>query len=75
MQIGSSAYQQALLGIERGFNRLEKAASDIASADADPTALTGPVLDLIAGQQQVEASVKALETINETLGTLIDVKA
>ena len=75
MQIGPSAYQQALLGIERGFNRLEKAASDIASANADPTALTGPVLDLIAGQQQVEASVKALETINETLGTLIDVKA
>ena len=75
MQIGPSAYQNALLGIERGMQRLEKAAGEIASANADPTALTGPILDLLAGRQQVEASVEALETINETLGTLLDIKA
>lgn len=69
--IGGGALQYAQLGISRGMANMAQDAQAVASG-ADPTA---PLID--AGQQKlnVEASAKALEIANQTLGTLINVMA
>jgi len=71
--IGSSAVQNAQLGISRGMANLSRDQEIVAQG------LDGPVTDaLIDAQQQklaVEASVKALAITDQTLGTLLDIKA
>jgi hypothetical protein len=68
---GSSALQNAQLGISRGMANL--------SQDAQTIAQDGPVTGaLVDAQQQkldVEASATALSITNQTLGTLLDVTA
>jgi len=67
----SSALQSAQLGISRGMANVARDAEAVASG-SDPT---DPLID--AGQQKinVQASARALEIANQTLGTLIDIKA
>jgi hypothetical protein len=68
---GSSAVQNAQLGINRGMANLAQ--------DAQTVAQGGPVTDaLVDAQQQkldVEASATALSIADQTLGTLLDIKA
>lgn len=72
----TSASHSALQGIQRGLNGLEKAATEIASADQNNgTATRGvaePLVDQISARNQVEASVKVLKAEDEALGKLID---
>ena len=72
---GSSAMQNAQLGIERGMANVTRDAKVVAGASASDAGVTGALID--AGQQalNVEASARALSIADETLGTLIDVKA
>lgn len=67
----SGALQYAAQGISRGMANVAQDAQAVAGG-ADPTA---PLID--AGQQKlnVQASAKALEIADQTLGTLINIKA
>lgn len=69
--ISSGALQYAMQGISRGMDNVAQDAQAIASG-SDPT---GALVD--AGQQKlnVEASAKALQIADQTLGTLINVMA
>ena len=82
------AMQSAQLGIQRGLSGLNRDAQVIAngggSSDAtgngssaadDIGVLTGALVDSLQQKLLVEASARMLSTVDETLGTLIDVKA
>lgn len=77
--IDTSAVQSALSGIQRGMDGLKKNAADIASAkqldSENPVDQTQSLLEMRENRTQVEASAKALQTIDQTLGSIINVKA
>lgn len=70
------ALQTGLEGIQRGVDNLRRDAQAIASANQpDSTGdLTGPLVNLKLDQLQVEVSVEVVKTLDETLGTLLDIK-
>lgn len=66
-----------LAGIQNGFNTLNKASAQIAQVGVsqDPTQdLTEGAISLLQGKLQVEASAKVLSTVNQTLGSIIDIE-
>ena len=76
---GSSAIQNALSGINRGIAGVNQDAAIVASnglnAGGIGDAVTNALLDAQQQLLSVEASAKALSITDQTLGTLIDVKA
>lgn len=71
-----SAWQGAQLGISRGLSRLDRDAQVVANGDVSSDgAVVGALVDSLQQRILVEASVRMLSTANQTLGTLIDVKA
>lgn len=73
------ALQNALRGIQRGLEGVNKNASQIASAkqmDAEnPADEAKPLVEMLENRNQVEASAKVVKTVSDTIGTLIDTKA
>jgi len=74
---GSSALQNAQLGIQRGVARVARDAQVVAgsSASAGDEAVTGALIDANQQALNVEASARAFSIADKTLGTLIDIKA
>ena len=73
-----SALSSAQLGIRRGLSGLDRDAQAVAAGDvaSDATdAVTGALVDSLQQQLLVEASARMLVTVDQTLGTLVDVKA
>ena len=68
-----------LTGIYKGMDYLKHDAQEIASASAkggeNTTDLAKSLVDLNVNRNQIEASVKVVQAVNETLGTLLNVKA
>lgn len=75
---GASALQNALLGISRGMTNLSRDQEVIAQSSAglgSGDAITGALVDAQQQKLAVEASVKALSITDQTLGSLLDIKA
>jgi hypothetical protein len=73
---GSTAVQNALSGINRGMANLSQDAQVIAQGSVvNSSSVTGALVDAQTQKLDVEASVKALRIADQTLGTLLDVKA
>ena len=71
-----SAFQSAQLGISRGLAAIDQDAQVVANAGASNVdAVTGALVDALQQRLLVEASVRMLSTADQTLGTLVDVKA
>ncbi len=77
----SSALNTGVLGINRGLDGVQKAASDIAGAGKTdtPEEVTGrdvneALTDLVVEKNATAASTKVVQSAEETLGTLIDVR-
>ncbi len=75
----SPVSQNALLGIERGMNGLERNAAEIASADQmngeAKRDVAAPLVESLQNTAQVESAVKVLQAEGRMLGALLDVKA
>lgn len=73
------AFHSALGGIKQGLQEMNKDAAKIASKEAfesaNPTDIAGPLVDMTIQKLQIEASAKAIKILDETLGSIIDVKA
>lgn len=71
-----SAYNASLNGIYKGQQSLNKNAATIASSSAtgNTADTTRAVVGLISDENQIKASIKALKTADETIGTLLDIK-
>ena len=78
MQI-TSALGNALSGIQKGLTGIDKNAAQIASADAfnsqNPADFAQPLVELQSNRLQVELSAKVMKSVDETIGTLLDVVA
>ena len=74
-----NALNTGILGIQRGLADVQRSAGNIASTDSmtadNASDLAESMVGLMTGRIQVEASARVVETINETLGTIIDVLA
>ncbi|MEP1217209.1 MAG: flagellar biosynthesis protein FlgE [Marinobacter sp.] len=70
-------------GIQTGMQGMDNAARQIARGGADGPRgsaegagdLIGPIIDLKLYERSVEASAQVVKTADETLGTLLDIKA
>jgi hypothetical protein len=73
------ALSNGLMGIYNGLDNLKHDAQKIASTSAkggeDTADLAKSLVDLNTDRHQIEASVKVVQAIDETLGTLLDVTA
>ena len=78
MQI-TSALGNALSGIQKGLTGLDKNAGKIAGTAAFNSHalpdIAQPLVDMQSNRIQIEASSKVMKTIDETIGSLIDVVA
>lgn len=74
-----SGINSSLQGIQRGMQGLSKNAAEIASKDfmeeQGAEGLANVAVEMMANKNQVEASAKALQIIQETIGTILDIKA
>ncbi len=68
LKLGTSgAYEASLAGIQRGMQSVGSAATRLVD-EVDINAIA----DLKMGEVQVKASVKAVKTVDDTLGHLLD---
>ena len=78
MQI-NSALNNALLGIQKGLTEMNKNAAKVASAAAfnsgNTMDIAQPLVDIQTNRLQVEANAKVMKSVDETLGSLLDIKA
>lgn len=73
----NSAFGNALTGIHRGMQGLERNSAELASAKM-MEGKASPVEPLVRNKLdsvQVGANVKVISTLDETLGTLLDIRA
>ncbi len=77
----SSALQTGVIGINRGLDGVQKAASDIAGAgkpqaaeEASGKDLNAALADLTIEKNATAASTKVVQSADEILGTLIDIR-
>lgn len=70
-----SAFNASLNGIYKGQQSLNQNAATIASSAAigNNADTTRAVVGLISNENQIKASIKALKTADETIGTLLDI--
>ena len=68
---GSDAVQNALLGINRGMANFSQDAQTVAQGGA----VTGALVDAQQQALDVKASATVLSIADQTLGTLLDIKA
>jgi len=71
----------AVQGIQRGFQGLRRAAVGIAQGVSEPDAVASTtdfarsLVEMRQGDVQARSSLRALRAYNDTLGTLLDVRA
>ncbi len=75
-----SVQNEAIQGIQRGFDSMRKNASEIASADqlnkaGQETDLEGAMVGLLQSKIQVQASAKVVSAVDDVIGSLIDTRA
>lgn len=74
----SIGIDSALNGINKGFESFQKHASQIASVDTfegnNSQSLAEAIVGLKVSELQIKASMQVVETLDDVLGTLLDVK-
>jgi hypothetical protein len=74
-----SALESARTGIERGLRGLATDAQKIAHANVDKETqvsdLSDALVQSLIDRLQVQASARVMRTVDQTLGTIINVKA
>jgi flagellar hook protein FlgE len=70
-----SAFQSGIAGVQSGVYGASQNASQIARADQlSSQQLTQELVSLNANERQVQAAAKVIETSNEMIGSLLDIK-
>lgn len=72
----NNALGTAITGIRRGMEGLDRNAAEVAQASkGNGDDIAAPLVDSKVNRLQVEASVSMVKTLDETIGSLLDVKA
>jgi flagellar hook protein FlgE len=70
-----SAFQSGVAGVQNGVYGASQNANQIARADQlSSQQLTQELVSLNANERQVQAAAKVIETSNEMIGSLLDIK-
>lgn len=70
-----SAFQSGIAGVQSGVYGASQNAAQIARADELSTQqLTQALVELESNKLQVQAAAKVIETSNEMIGSLLDIK-
>ena len=76
MEISGNAFAAGLSSVQSGQQRVDQAGAQIVSTRSGASdALADHLVDLRRGQHEVEAGAKVIQAADETLGTLIDIRA
>lgn len=85
MEIPPSALGSGLAAVQSGLDRVERAGTDIARNSlpraeepvAQPPApdLSVSLVELRVGEREVAAGARVIETADQVLGTLVDIRA
>jgi len=89
MEISGNAFSSGLSTVQSGQRRIDQAASDIASntlprpekapdsaqKPANNADLATSLTELKVGKTEAQAGAKVIETADEVLGTLVDIRA
>lgn len=67
----TSSFSAAQSGVQRGQALVAQAAQSLSQGEIDPQ----NIINLIEGQRTVEANLKVMQTEDEILGTILNVKA
>lgn len=74
-----SALHSGIQGIHQGLRDLDRNAARIASKDQftaqNASNVAEPLVDLELNKLQVAASAKVVKTVDETIGTILDITA
>jgi hypothetical protein len=72
----NNAMSTAVNGIRSGMNGLDRNTAEVARASkGEGGDIATPLVESKLNQLQVEANVNMVKTLDETLGSLLDVKA
>ena len=72
----TSALTSGINGITQGLNNFRRDAATIAQgADSQPADITSALVNIKLDSLQIQASSKVVETVDKTLGSLLDVLA
>lgn len=72
----NNGFANAVAGIRRGLDGLDRDAAEIASASkGDGTNITEPLVDSKINKLQVDANASVIRTLDDVLGTLFDDEA
>lgn len=75
------ALQSGIQGVQRGMDKLDRHAAEIASADhydddpATGTDLAESLVGLKVSELQVALAMKILKAVDQTIGSLLDTRA
>lgn len=69
------ALGNSMLGIQRGLADMQKQAATIAAQSITPASpdIVQPLVQTQTAQMQVAASLKVLEAVNQTVGSILDI--
>ncbi|WP_320824235.1 flagellar biosynthesis protein FlgE [Reinekea sp.] len=75
----SSVMNAGVVGVQRGYEQLNRSAEQISKANVPPAEggpeeLVTPMVEQMLAKTQVQASAKVIQTASDTLGSLIDIK-
>ncbi|MBO6848872.1 MAG: flagellar biosynthesis protein FlgE [Marinobacter sp.] len=74
--IGIQGIQDGMMGMENAARKIARGGADGPQGTADGSnSLIEPIVDLKLYERSVEASAQVVKTADETLGTLLDIKA
>lgn len=74
--IGIQGIQDGMMGMENAARKIARGGADGPQGTADgSSSLIEPIVDLKLYERSLEASAQVVKTADETLGTLLDIKA
>lgn len=78
MEISGNALHAGLSALQSGQRRVDQAAAEIAGSSLPPASnldLATSLTELKVGKTEAQAGAKVIETADEVLGTLVDIRA
>jgi len=69
-----SAFQSGIAGFQSGVQAVAQNTADIARGGQSTEELTTTLVQLDANRTQVEAAARVIETSNDLVGTLLNIK-
>lgn len=75
LSLGIQGIQDGMVGMENAARKIARGGVDGPQGSAGASNLAEPLIDMILYERSIEASAQVVKTADETLGTLLDIRA